>query len=98
MAPLAVLPAVQRQGVGARLIEKAIQWSAQSGANRLFVYGDPNYYGRFGFKPEAASQFFPSYILAYPFGWQAIVLKEEPQPIVTANLLCVPALCHPTLW
>ncbi|MBZ6076556.1 GNAT family N-acetyltransferase [Microvirga puerhi] len=54
LAPVAVLPAFQNQGVGAALIEDALQRLADQGADLILVLGEPNYYGDFGFRPEDA--------------------------------------------
>ncbi|TVQ05763.1 MAG: N-acetyltransferase [Leptolyngbya sp. DLM2.Bin27] len=54
LAPLAVLPAFQRQGLGSQLIRQGLTLSAQMGAKAVVVLGDPSYYGRFGFVPAQA--------------------------------------------
>ena len=48
LAPMAVLPAFQRQGIGRQLIAEGI-----AGAGFIVVLGEPAYYGRFGFGPAA---------------------------------------------
>jgi len=59
LAPLAVSHQYQGTGVGSALVEAAIARArAQAaGASLIFVLGDPNYYGRFGFSTGAASAF-----------------------------------------
>ena len=52
LAPLAVSPEHQKTGVGSNLIESGIDMLTKDGAGILLVYGDPDYYGRFGFKEE----------------------------------------------
>jgi putative acetyltransferase len=49
LGPLAVLPAWQRQGVGARLVREALAMLRAQGAGGCVVLGEPAYYGRFGF-------------------------------------------------
>lgn len=51
LAPVAVLPAHQRQGVGARLVREGL--AACGAAGFVVVLGDPAYYGRFGFAPAS---------------------------------------------
>ena len=68
------------------------------GVNIVFVYGDPKYYGKFGFNPDAASGYSPSYELEYPFGWQAIVLKEGVFTDSAVKISCVDPLSDPELW
>ncbi|WP_220432164.1 GNAT family N-acetyltransferase [Falsirhodobacter xinxiangensis] len=55
LAPVAVEPVWQGQGVGAALIRAAI--SRASGWDAIVVLGDPAYYTRFGFSVEAAAGF-----------------------------------------
>lgn len=53
LGPLAVAPAHQRRGIGARLMEAAIARLRERGAAGCVLLGDPAYYGRFGFEPAA---------------------------------------------
>ncbi|MFL1695568.1 GNAT family N-acetyltransferase [Weissella kandleri] len=55
LAPLAVTPTLQKQGIGGCLIEQAEVWTIQNDGAYISILGDPNYYGRFGY--EQASQF-----------------------------------------
>ena len=55
LAPLAVRPDRQRQGVGAALVREGLTRLRQLGAIAVVVLGHPDYYPRFGF--EAASRF-----------------------------------------
>ena len=98
LAPLGVQPEYQKQGIGSGLIKKGMERLSQEGVNILFVYGDPKYYGRFGFSEEAAARYSPPYELQYPFGWQAVVLNEGVIPEATVNVSCVAALNDPALW
>ncbi len=50
LAPVAVLPAFQKQGIGSRLIEKGNEIAFARGFSNVFVLGDPEYYRRFGFE------------------------------------------------
>ncbi len=51
LAPLAVDPHFQKQGVGSRLVRMGLQEAARLGHSLVIVLGSPDYYGRFGFKP-----------------------------------------------
>lgn len=53
LAPVAVLPEYQGQGMGTLLIEACLEQLRQSGAVGVVVVGDPAYYSRFGFIPAA---------------------------------------------
>jgi len=98
LAPLGVKPEYQKRRIGSKLIESGIKWLSEKGVNVLFVYGDPKYYGKFGFKADAASRYSPPYKLQYPFGWQAIALNEEGSAESTVTISCVASLRDPELW
>ena len=53
LAPLAVTPDRQRQGIGGRLVRQALAVAAASGAGFVVVLGHPGYYPRFGFRAAA---------------------------------------------
>ncbi len=53
LGPLAVAPEHQRQGVGAKLVEKGLELCRKRNARLVAVLGDPDYYARFGFEPAA---------------------------------------------
>jgi putative acetyltransferase len=49
LAPLAVAPAFQRQGVGALLVRRGLEACRRAGGLGVIVLGHPDYYPRFGF-------------------------------------------------
>jgi predicted N-acetyltransferase YhbS len=49
--PVAVLPAYQGKGVGSALIRHTLARARELGFRSVLIYGDPDYYGRFGFSP-----------------------------------------------
>jgi putative acetyltransferase len=51
LAPVAVLPEHQRQGIGSLLIQYGLKECARSGGSAVVVLGSPEYYPRFGFTP-----------------------------------------------
>jgi putative acetyltransferase len=55
LAPVAVLPARQRQGVGASLVRDGLEACRHRGCGFVVVLGEPAYYRRFGF--EKASRY-----------------------------------------
>jgi putative acetyltransferase len=52
LAPVAVLPDHQRQGIGRRLIRDALKLLRERGERIVIVLGHPEYYRQFGFSTE----------------------------------------------
>jgi putative acetyltransferase len=52
LGPVSVVPERQRQGIGALLVNQALERLQTLGANGCVVLGNPDYYSRFGFKSE----------------------------------------------
>ena len=55
LAPLAVIPAAQKRGIGSRLVQAGLDRLREEGVGLVFVLGDPAYYTRFGFQPAGAA-------------------------------------------
>lgn len=55
LAPMAVLPELQRRGIGSRLVEEGLVRCRAAGYGASIVLGHPEYYPRFGYVPRAAS-------------------------------------------
>ncbi|NNC99355.1 MAG: N-acetyltransferase [Gammaproteobacteria bacterium] len=98
LAPLAVKPTHQNAGIGSKLVEAGIERLSEMGVHLFVVYGDPQYYGRFGFSAEAASRFMPPYELKFPFGWLAILRSQGGANDKVVKLSCVESLHNPALW
>lgn len=98
LAPLAVQPDHQKRRIGSGLIEYGMRQLSAMGVNIVFVYGDPEYYGRFGFGADAARHFTTPYRLRYPSGWQASVLDDCAIENTPVAISCVTALRDPELW
>lgn len=68
LAPLAVKPLEQGQGVGDCLVERGIEDLRAMGEHIVLVLGDPGYYQRFGFSVDAAhglrTPFPPEHLMA----------------------------------
>ncbi len=54
LAPLAVYPQHQRQGVDSALVKAGLEGCIQLGHKVIILFGHPSYYPRFGFKPAGA--------------------------------------------
>jgi putative acetyltransferase len=70
LAPVAVLPELQRQGVGSRLIRYGLDVLRERGEEIVIVLGHPDYYARFGFSTDQAAT------LTRPFPKEAYMALE----------------------
>lgn len=61
LGPVGVRPGFQGGGIGAALIEAALAIARATGEALVFVLGEPDYYGRFGFSTVAAAPFASPY-------------------------------------
>lgn len=73
LAPMAVLPSLQSQGIGSALVRRGLEKVRSLGYPFVIVLGHPSYYPRFGFSAEKARY------LTCPFGdcgeaWMALEL------------------------
>jgi putative acetyltransferase len=83
LAPVAVLPRWQRQGVGSALIRAGLEQAAQDGHRIVVVLGHAGYYPRFGFSAELARP------LKSPFQgehWMALELTPGALTGVSGNV------------
>ena len=70
LAPMAVLPEHQRQGIGGILIKEGLERMRGLGERIVLVLGHPDYYPRFGFSAQVASG------LSSPFHPEAFMALE----------------------
>ena len=97
LAPLAVAPKHQRQGIGSAIVRTGFGAVRDAGVSRVFVLGDPAYYGRFGFVPERAT-LTPCPIPAnWAAAWQSKSLDGDEAPAIGRLELPAPWL-EPALW
>lgn len=97
LAPLAVAPDRQKQGLGSALVRAAFDRLTGDGVSSVYVLGDPAYYGRFGFAPE------PDVLTPCPIpeewrdAWQSVALSGDAPGL--SGRLVLPAPWHaPELW
>ncbi len=97
LAPLAVAPEFQRQGIGSAIVNNGLKRLADSSVDGVFVLGDPAYYSRLGFSPDSQVQ--PPYPLPAEWydAWQSQYLNDAAQS--GAGKLAVPSQwLDPALW
>jgi putative acetyltransferase len=70
LAPLAVRPDRQRQGIGSKLVETGLRVLRNRGYEAVIVLGQPDYYPRFGFSPSLTA------CLVAPFSGKAFMGLE----------------------
>jgi len=97
LAPLAVVPERQMQGIGTALIREGLQQLGSKAVDQVFVLGDPAYYGRCGFQPETGVA--PPYPLPEQWrqAWQSLSIGSA-QPSNQGKLLLPDAWMQPALW
>jgi putative acetyltransferase len=83
LAPVAVLPDYQRQGIAATLIQEGIELAGVEEWDGIFVLGDPEYYQRFGFLAETAAPFENPYAGPY---FMALSLREDDLPAASGKV------------
>jgi putative acetyltransferase len=101
LAPLAVLPDFQNQGIGGRLIDKGLKLLSESGVELVFVLGHPEYYPKHGFKQPAGALGFEA---PYPIpdehadAWMVQELRPNVIGNVSGKVVCANALQKPEHW
>ena len=74
LGPIGVDPARQHQGIGAALMQEAIERASRTEYPLIALLGHPTYYPRFGFRPAAATFGITTHYQAPPEAWMALAL------------------------
>jgi len=100
LAPLAVLPDFQKQGVGGKLIAHGLQHLTNAGVDLVFVLGHPGYYPRYGFKPAGVQGFEAPYPIPEEHANAWMVQELSPGVIgsVSGKVKCADMLNKPEHW
>lgn len=101
LAPLAVKPAFQKQGIGGLLIKHGIELLKEMGSEMIFLLGHMDYYPRFGFIPDAKSfGFLAMYPIPEEFAnaWMVLPLKEDALTSRWGKVVCSNELNRPEHW
>jgi putative acetyltransferase len=75
LAPLSVLPAYQKRGIGSALVKAGLEECQEQGQDAVFLVGHSDYYPRFGFVPAREKGFECEYE-APDEAWMVLELKE----------------------
>ena len=97
MAPVAVHPDAQGHGLSRQLIEQIIDTESKN-ADVLVTYGDPSFYGRFGFRTISTAVVKPPYEVQYPEGWLAVHYTNKSASDLAGQYNCVEAFRDERLW
>lgn len=82
LAPVAVAPEHQGNGVGSLLIRDGIERARSAGEEIMFVVGEPAYYARFGFDLDAAREFPCAYSGPYFMALWLTDVRRKPAPVI----------------
>lgn len=81
LGPISVVPELQKQGIGSKLIREGLTRLRELGARGCVLEGSPAYYQRFGFKPIPGLTYHaspaPEFFMALPFGEDVPLGKVE---------------------
>lgn len=98
LAPLAVVPAYQKRGVGGALIEEGVARLAAAGVDLVFVLGHPSYYPRHGFVPAIPLDLTVKYPIDPPEAWMVRTLRDGLLGQVGGHVTFAKELDRPELW
>ena len=100
LAPLAVIPEYQKQGIGGLLIKKGLELLQDINSEIVFVLGHIEYYPKYGFIPNAERLGYPA---PYPIpakvadAWMAQSLTSDGFSNF-GQVICARAMDKPELW
>ncbi len=100
LAPLAIIPNYQKQGIGGKLIKKGLEILSKSGVDLVFVLGHPQYYPKYGFTPTSKLGIETTYPIPEEVAdaWMVQVLNPKVIGTVSGKVICCDALNKPELW
>lgn len=101
LAPLAIIPDYQKQGIGGLLIEEGLKRLNEMDSKMVFVLGHVEYYPKFGFIPDAKRLGFSA---PYPIpkeyanAWMVKSLISAGFVIDSGKVICANELNKPEHW
>lgn len=100
LAPLAVLPDYQKQGVGGKLIRKGLEILKKRDVELVFVLGHPAYYPKYGFNPAGIKGLHAPYPIPeeHADAWMVQELKTGVIGTVKGEVKCSDELNKPEHW
>ncbi len=100
LAPLAVVPAAQSQGIGGALIRRGLEDLSRAGTALVFVLGYPAYYQRHGFQAAGRLGFAAPYPIAErnAEAWMVQMLGDHSPGKGDWQVTCADTLNKPEYW
>lgn len=100
LAPLAILPDVQKSGIGQKLINEGLSQLKSSGTELVFVLGHPTYYPRCGFVPAGKQGFEAPYPIPdeHSGAWMVQELNGAVLGNIKGKVKCSKILDEPQYW
>lgn len=100
LAPIAVVPDSQKQGIGGKLIEYGLQVLLESMVDLVFVLGHPEYYPSYGFKPAGNLGFDAPYPIPgkNADAWMVQALRPGAIGTFSGKIICADKLNKPEYW
>lgn len=101
LAPLAVIPEYQKQGIGGMLIKEGLQRLKDMDSKMVLVLGHMEYYPKYGFIPDAKKL---GYSAPYPIpeefanAWMVQSLNSQEFLIEKGKVMCCNELNQPEHW
>ena len=101
LAPMAVLPEFQKQGLGGMLIKAGLEKLKMMDSQLVFVLGHTTYYSQYGFIADAKKLGFPApYSIPYEHAdaWMVQPLTPNALTVNKGRVKCADELSKPELW
>ena len=100
LAPLAILPAAQKGGIGQKLINEGLNQLQKSGTELVFVLGHPTYYPRCRFAPAGVQGFEAPYPIPeeHSAAWMVQELNGDVLGLINGKVKCSKVLNEPQHW
>lgn len=98
LAPLAVVPAYQKRGVGTALARAGLAASHAAGAGLALVLGHPEYYPHFGFESASPYGIEPPYPVEPADAWMVAELTPGALDAASGPVSMSDVFLDPALW